>query len=160
MSVASEEELGAQRLRIGEVAERVGVTARTIRYYEELGLLDDSGALGDRAKGSHRLFSDADVARLKELLRLRNLLGLSLDELRELAEAADVRRCLREQYHASTGDEERARILRRAIPFVERQLELVRARQRSLTEFAAEVEAKLARMSELLAALGDRADSA
>jgi DNA-binding transcriptional MerR regulator len=154
MSV-DEAELGAQRLRIGEVAEQVGVTARTIRYYEELGLLDDSGMLGDRTKGSHRLFSDADVARLRELVRLRDLLGLSLDELRELAEAADVRRCLREQYHASTGDQERARLVRQAIPYVERQLELVRARQRSLTEFAGELEAKLARMSELLAALND-----
>jgi DNA-binding transcriptional MerR regulator len=145
-----------RRLRIGEVADLVGVTARTIRYYEELGLLDDSGALGDRVKGSHRLFSTADVARLQELVRLRDLLGLSLDELRELAEAAEVRRCLREQYHASTGDEERARILRQAIPYVERQLELVGARQRSLAEFAAELEAKHTRMTELLKVLDER----
>ena len=45
--------------RIGEVAERVGVTTRTIRYYEELGLL---GALADRSKGAHRLYTEADVA--------------------------------------------------------------------------------------------------
>ncbi len=40
--------------RIGEVAERVGITTRTIRYYEELGLL---GTLADRSKGTHRLYS-------------------------------------------------------------------------------------------------------
>jgi MerR family transcriptional regulator, repressor of the yfmOP operon len=164
MSIDIGAELGAdsdagRRLRIGEVADLVGVTARTIRYYEELGLLDDSGALGDRAKGSHRLFSAADVARLQELVRLRDLLGLTLDELRELAEAAEVRRCLREQYHASTGDEERAQILRKAIPYVQRQLELVEARQQSLTEFGAELEAKLARMSELLTGLDDHTDA-
>jgi DNA-binding transcriptional MerR regulator len=144
---------GTERLlRIGEVAEAVGVTARTIRYYEELGLLDDGGALGERPKGSHRLFNAADVARLRELVRLRDLLGLSLDELRELAEAAEVRRCLREQYEVSTGAQERAEILRAALPYVQRQLELVRARQRTLAEFAAELETKLARMTELLAA--------
>jgi DNA-binding transcriptional MerR regulator len=142
-----------QTLRIGEVAETVGVTARTIRYYEELGLLDDSGTRGDRVKGSHRLFSDADVARLQELVRLRDLLGLSLDELRELAEAAEVRRCLREQYHAATVEAERATLLRQALPYVQRQLELVRARQQHLAEFAAELEAKSARIQELLTQL-------
>ena len=47
--------------RIGDVAERVGVTTRTIRYYEELGLLGTASA---RTKGAHRLYSDADIARL------------------------------------------------------------------------------------------------
>jgi DNA-binding transcriptional MerR regulator len=48
--------------RIGEVAERVGVTTRTIRYYEELGLL---GTAAGRSKGAHRLYNDADVSRLE-----------------------------------------------------------------------------------------------
>ena len=42
-------------IRIGEVAERVGITPRTIRYYEEIGLLPG----GERQKGSHRLYEDA-----------------------------------------------------------------------------------------------------
>ena len=44
-------------IRIGEVAERTGVTTRTIRYYEEIGLL----ASPERRKGEHRLYDDADV---------------------------------------------------------------------------------------------------
>lgn len=140
-------------LRIGEVAEAVGVTARTIRYYEELGLLGGSGALGERAKGSHRLFSAADVGRLQELVRLRDLLGLSLDELRELAEAAEVRRCLRDRYEVSTAAQERATIIRTALPYVQRQLELVETRQRTLAEFATELETKLAGMRQLLSSL-------
>lgn len=140
-------------LRIGEVADAVGVTARTIRYYEELGLLGDSGSLGERTKGSHRLFRAADVGRLQELVRLRDLLGLSLDELRELAEAVEARRCLRDRYQVSTAPHERAEILRSALPYVQRQLELVHARQRTLTEFATELETKLAHMTELLATL-------
>lgn len=67
--------------RIGEVAERVGVTTRTIRYHgQQLGLF---GTARERAKGTHRLYGEADVARLEELVRLRDLLGLSLDELEQ-----------------------------------------------------------------------------
>ena len=66
------------------MAERVGVTTRTIRYYEELGLLERPRP---RTKGAHRLYTEADIARLEELIRLRDLLGLTLEELVALAEA-------------------------------------------------------------------------
>lgn len=138
---------GERLYKIGEVADDVGITQRTIRYYEELGLL---GADRARLKGSHRLFTEADIARLRELVRLRNLLGLTLDELTQLAEAAHVSQYLRARWETSTEDEERAEIIEAAIPNVERQLELVHARQRSLTEFEAELTDKLARMRERL----------
>jgi MerR family transcriptional regulator, repressor of the yfmOP operon len=126
--------------RIGEVAERVGVTTRTIRYYEELGLLRGEAT---RTKGAHRLYREADVARLQELVRLRNLLGLSLDELLALAEAEDVRAGLRDQWAKDPSDAERLKIVEAAIPLVERQLDLVRARQEKLSEFAGELETRL-----------------
>jgi MerR family transcriptional regulator, repressor of the yfmOP operon len=126
--------------RIGEVAERVGVTTRTIRYYEELGLLGcDTG----RPKGAHRLYSDADVSRLQELIRLRDLLGLSLEELIELAEAEDARAGLRNQWDKGPDDAERLRIVLEATPLVERQLSLVRARQKTLAQFATSLEERL-----------------
>ncbi len=130
-------------LRIGEVAQRVGVTPRTIRYYEELGLL---GSGSDREKGSHRTYAETDVARLQALIRLRDLLGLSLEALVELAEAEEARAALRGRWADSASDEERARIVEAAIPLVERQLALVRGRQATLDEFAAELEAKLSRL--------------
>ena len=46
-----------RRLRIGELAERTGVTPRTIRYYEEIGLLDT----GERRKGAHRTYDESDA---------------------------------------------------------------------------------------------------
>ena len=126
--------------RIGEVAERVGVTTRTIRYYEELGLLGcDTG----RPKGAHRLYSDADISRLQELIRLRDLLGLSLEELIELAEAEDARAALRNQWDEGPNDAERLRIVNEATPLLERQLALVRARQQTLAEFASSLEERL-----------------
>ncbi len=130
-------------LRIGEVAERVGVTPRTIRYYEERGLL---GSGSEREKGSHRTYAETDVARLQELIRLRDLLGLTLEELVELAEAEEARAALRGRWAEDPSDEERLRIVDEAIPHVERQLALVRGRQATLEEFAAELEAKLSRL--------------
>ena len=104
-----------ERLRIGEVAARVGVTPRTIRYYEELGLL---GASAAREKGGHRFYSEADVARLTELVRLRDLLGLTLDELAPLVEAAEARAALRDRWEGTESDTERLRIVEEALVHV------------------------------------------
>ena len=135
--------MSATALRIGEVAERVGVTPRTIRYYEELGLLGSGSA---RDKGAHRTYAEADVGRLQELIRLRDLLGLTLEELVELAEAEEARAVLRGRWEEDPSDEERFRIVEEAIPHVERQLALVRGRQATLDEFARELEDKLRRL--------------
>ncbi len=73
-------------LRIGEVAELTGTTPRTIRYYEEIGLLPGAE---DRTQGQHRVYTPADVDRIKEIVRLRDLLGLSLDQLSQAARGRD-----------------------------------------------------------------------
>ena len=79
-------------LRIGEVAELTGTTPRTIRYYEEIGLLPGAA---DRPQGQHRYYTAADVERVKEIVRLRDLLGLSLEQLSRLLEAEAARAELR-----------------------------------------------------------------
>jgi len=134
-----------RELRIGEVAERVGVTTRTIRYYEERGLL---GHDAERTKGAHRVYAESDVVRLKELIRLRDLLGLSLEELVELTEAEEARAALRDQWAETSDDAERLRIVEAAIPLVERQLALVEARLATLGEFAGELGDKLRSLDE------------
>jgi DNA-binding transcriptional MerR regulator len=138
MSAATE-----RLLRIGELAEQVGVTPRTIRYYEELGLLDRSA---NRTKGAHRHYTESDVQRLRELIRLRDLLGLSLDELVALARAEETRSALRQQWHDDPTEEERAQILDRAIEIAQQQLALVNTRREKLDEFATELKDKLSRL--------------
>jgi len=122
-------------IRIGEVAERVGVTPRTIRYYEEIGLLPG----GSRIKGAHRLYDDNDVERLAELTRLRDLLNLSLDELRELVEAEEARAALRQRMKQTSSDEERIEIIETALPYIDRQLDLVRRQKRELEKLESEL---------------------
>jgi DNA-binding transcriptional MerR regulator len=141
MSPASQERL----FRIGEAAEQVGVTTRTIRYYEELGLLGGGDA---RSKGAHRQYTEADVARLRELIRLRDLLGLALDELVALAEAEEARAALRDQWEGDPTDAERLAIVEQATTLIRRQLELVQSRQQKLADFASELEAKLESLHE------------
>jgi DNA-binding transcriptional MerR regulator len=136
--------------RIGEVAEQVGVTTRTIRYYEERGLLDRGG---ERAKGAHRHYTQEDVDRLRELVRLRDLLGLTLEDLVALAEAEEERAALRDRWHDDPSDDERRTILDRALDLAQRQLELVRTRQQALVEFAGEIEARISSLDEKRSAL-------
>ena len=65
--------------RIGELAAKVGVTERTIRYYEELGLLESV----KRLDGGVRVYTDDDVRRLRYIGKLK-MLGLTLQEMLEL----------------------------------------------------------------------------
>jgi MerR family transcriptional regulator, repressor of the yfmOP operon len=127
-------------LRIGAVANRLGVTTRTIRYYEELGLL---GTTTDRSKGTHRLYGEGDVTHLRHVLRMRDLLGLSLDEIVDLAHAEEARAALRNEWDSDPTESDRLRILDEAQPLLERQLELVCLRQKTLAEFARELKATL-----------------
>ncbi len=68
-----------QGYRIGELAARLGLTERTIRYYGELGLLESV----KRVEGGRRVYTDGDVRRLKFIQKLK-VLGLSLQEMHEL----------------------------------------------------------------------------
>ncbi len=123
-------------LRIGEVAEQTGTTPRTIRYYEEIGLLPGAG---DRPQGQHRCYTAADVERINEIVRLRDLLGLSLEQLRQLLEAETARAELKREYHETEDPDARRRILDQALGHIATQLELVRGRRQELERLEAEL---------------------
>jgi DNA-binding transcriptional MerR regulator len=136
--------------RIGTMAERLGVTTRTIRYYEELGLL---GGSSDRCKGAHRLYGEADIAHLQQVLRMKDLLGLSLEEIVDLAHAEEARAALRDEWESDPSDADRRRILDAAQPLLERQLALVCARQKTLAQFARDLKETLRKVEDLRAEL-------
>jgi DNA-binding transcriptional MerR regulator len=73
--------------RIGEVADRLGVSPRTIKYYEEIGLLTP----GERSPGGFRLYGEPDVERLQRILRLKDM-GFSLAAIREFTAVREAAR--------------------------------------------------------------------
>lgn len=70
--------------QIGEVAEAVGLSLRTIRYYEEVGVAPPSG----RSAGGFRLYTDDDIERLR-LVKQMKPLDFSLEEMRDLFDVRD-----------------------------------------------------------------------
>lgn len=140
-------------LRIGELAKRAGTTARTIRYYEELGLLP---AVSERDAGQHRVYDEADVERVLELLRLKELLGLTLDELRDVVTVEEARGALRAEWHEGDPSAQRRRqILEEAQTHIAAQLALVHRRREKLDELESELRARQVKLRERLRDLGD-----
>lgn len=103
-----------QRHRIGDLSRMFGITPRTLRYYEELGLLnpDHRGLNGNQG---HRSYDDKDIIRLKRIQQLKDY-GLSLAEIQELFRLAredrsgrTVRTSLAEKYRVKLREAERRR---------------------------------------------------
>src|SRR5271154_2060018 len=127
----------AASLRLGDVARLVGTTPRTIRYYEEIGLPDEAPT---RPSGQHRLYTEAEVERLREVMRLKELLGVSLEELKTLLTAEEARAEVRAQLQRDDVDPERRReLLNEALGHIDRQLELVRHRAGELAKLEHEL---------------------
>jgi MerR family transcriptional regulator, repressor of the yfmOP operon len=134
----------AASLRIGDVARLVGTTPRTIRYYEEIGLLDQAPA---RPSGQHRVYSDAEVERLREVMRLKELLGVSLEELKTLLSAEEARAAVRVQLlREDVVPERRRELLNEALGHLDRQLELVDHRAAELTKLRADLSERRAKV--------------
>lgn len=141
-------------LRIGEVAELTGTTPRTIRYWEEIGLLDPAP---ERAQGKHRCYTQSDVERVREIIRLRDLLGLSLEQLSQLLEAESARAHLRDELQHTEDPAERKRILEELLQHISSQLQLVRGRLAELNDLADDLEDKQQRVRAKIAEI-DGAD--
>jgi MerR family transcriptional regulator, repressor of the yfmOP operon len=145
--------VATEQFRIGELARRVGSTPRAVRYYEELGLLPERG----RPRGGHRMYDAHDEERLRELLHIKELLGLSLNELRTWSAAETARAALRERWHSgeAVDSETRRDIVQEALPHIETQIALVATRRAALEELEDELTEKRRRMREILLELVD-----
>jgi len=144
-------------LRIGDVARLVGTTTRTIRYYEEIGLLSEAAP---RATGAHRVYSAAEVERLREVMRLKELLGVTLEELKTLLSAEEARAEVRAQLRRDDVDPARRReLLREALGHIELQLELVRHRAAELAKLEHELCETRKRVRRKLREQADPADA-
>jgi MerR family transcriptional regulator, repressor of the yfmOP operon len=106
--------------------------------------------VAERTQGKHRCYTQADVERVSEIIRLRDLLGLSLEQLSQLLDAESARAHLRREYQQTEAPAERRRILEQALAHISTQLELVQGRRRELDQLAGELEAKQASVRQKL----------
>jgi DNA-binding transcriptional MerR regulator len=142
----------AHLLRIGEVATRLAISTRTLRYYEELGLLDPAG----RTPGGGRRYGDDDVERVRHIRDLQQVLGFNLDEIKEIIDAEDRLAELRTEYRKSASVRRQESILHEAFALNERLQRHVSAKIGVLDGFMAELKAKARRYEEVAAERGLR----
>ncbi|MFB7715080.1 MerR family transcriptional regulator [Streptomyces sp. NPDC056105] len=130
--------MSSGHMQIGEVAARTELSLRTIRHYEETGLVIPSA----RSQGGFRLYTEADVSRLMVIRRMKPL-GFSLDEMRDLLEATD---------RLDSGAE---------LPTAERGelLDRVRGFEQAAQQRVADLRTQLARAEEFAATLRERLPS-
>lgn len=129
-------------LRIGEAARACGVTTRTLRYWQEIGLITPSG----QRQGGERLYSEADVARAARIKELQELLGFSLSEIRVVLDTDDVLDKLRSAYRSSARPEVQLRLLVDATEANDRLLARLDDTVQRVTAFRQERAAKAKRL--------------
>ena len=135
---------------IEQVATRTELTKRTLRYYEEVGLLPPTG----RTEGNYRLYSEEDIQRLERIKKLRELLGFSLADIRKLLHAEDERGQIKAAYQQETEAAAKVAQLDRADELIHSQLHLIEQKLAGLeqmrTELLATLERHQRRRTELL----------
>ena len=140
----------ARLLRIQEVADEVGLTARSVRYYEELGLLKPAA----RSEGDYRLYDETDVERLRFIKGLRDDAGFSLAEIAQLLEDEAARERGHAAYHATTDPAEWKRILCERVVSYGRQIDTLKRKIDRLQAMVDETEARRTRTLAKIAEIG------
>jgi MerR family transcriptional regulator, repressor of the yfmOP operon len=142
-------------IRISDAAATAGVSARTLRYYEELGLLTPSMY----TSGGERRYTQEDLAHLRRILELREVLGMNLDEIKEFLTFETRLDELRATYWATEGaTTKRARAeqkatLREALELNETLANQLNAKLARMDSFRAKLAGSAERCRELLAEL-------
>ena len=132
------------RYQIGEVADRTGVTQRTLRFYEETGLLTPA----DRMDGGFRLYSDQDIEHIELIKRLQSLLNLSLAEIKEMVDAEALFAQMRATFNPDrdlSARKDRVLQIREALTL---QSEIIDRKMEQLREMRAVIDERLAMITE------------
>lgn len=151
-SVSPSQKIDEPRLfTIEQVSAQTGLTKRTLRYYEEVGLLPPT----DRTEGNYRRYTEADLKRLENIKKLRDLLGFSLADIREIMEAEDERGQIKVAYKNETEAVAKIAQLDRADELIRRQLLLIEQKLDGLEEMRTSLQATLERHKHVREALSN-----
>ena len=137
-------------LRIQEAAAEAGLTPRSVRYYEEMGLLRPAA----RSDGDYRLYDESDLDRLRFIKGLRDDAGFSLAEISRLLEDEDARERDHAAYHATADKVVRVRLLRERVASFERQIETLERKIGRLRTMVDDAEGRRARTQAKIVEIG------
>lgn len=138
------------KFRIGEVAARAGVSTRTLRYYQELGLIDPAGT----SPGGSRRYSEDDIARIERILELRNVMGFDLERIAAIVRAEHRLEALREEFERGVTPERYAEIIDEAALINNELRHHVTEKIVVLQAFARDLDDRAQRLRHLQADLG------
>jgi DNA-binding transcriptional MerR regulator len=126
---------------IEQVATRTGLTKRTLRYYEEVGLMPPA----DRTEGNYRLYSEEDIQRLERIKAYKHLLGFSLQEIRKLLDVEQERGQIHEMYRQEAETQAKIVQLDKADGLIQQQLQLIEQKIEGLERMRASLQQHLTR---------------
>lgn len=113
---------------IEQVATRAQLTKRTLRYYEEMGLLPQA----ERTEGNYRRYTEEDLQRIIYIKSLRELMGLSLGEIRKFLQAEDEREQERTAFRQGADTQQKLLHLDRSDEIIREQLTLIEQKMNGL----------------------------
>jgi MerR family transcriptional regulator, repressor of the yfmOP operon len=137
-------------LAIGEVARAASVTTRTLRYYQEMGLLHPSGL----TSRGNRLYSEADVERLKRILELRDVMGFDLERIGLILRTEDRLAELRAEAQRGISVARRREMVGEAMELNARLQHEVNQKLGILQGFLAELRANASRYRDIATEIG------
>ena len=124
---------------IEQVATRTGLTKRTLRYYEEVGLLSLTG----RTEGNYRRYTEEEVQRIEHIKKLRDLLDFPLNDIRAILQADDEREQIREANRQDPDVQRKLERLERADELLQKQLTIVEQKIHGLTQMHEQLQLRL-----------------
>jgi DNA-binding transcriptional MerR regulator len=125
-------------LPIGKVAEKLNTTTRTVRYYEELGLITPF----KKTPSSQRLYTAQDVEKIIRIKELHNLMGFKLSEIKTLLEIEDRLSRLKENYRLTSSTEKQLNLIKEALDLYNQLIAQVDSRITQIQQFKSELQKK------------------
>lgn len=143
------------KFKIDDVAKECGMTKRTIRYYEEIGLIPPP----ERSEGGMRLYDRTHIERLKQIVNARDVLGFSLQEILDFVAIRENLDELKEKYWKMEELEAKLAQLRDIELVVDQQLGMIDRKLAKMLEFREEIERIQQRVTDGIAKLTQEKES-
>lgn len=123
-------------IKIDEVAKQTGLTKRTIRYYEEIGILP----VPQRTEGGTRLYTQKDIELLNKVVNAKEVLGFTLHELQRYLEMSDALENTKVVYRSANNEQEQKEKLVQIIKVLDEQLSLIELKLEKIQNVKQELE--------------------